>query len=378
MSQRSLSLSVAAVLVGGIATADSPQVAVDISPVHSLVAQVMEGIGTPDLIIQPGASPHHYNLRPSEATALQNADLVVWMGEDLAPWLADAVATLAAEAQVIELLEADNTILLEFRESALFEAHDHDAHEDGHDEHGHDDHAGHGHDDKHKDHGDGHKDAHAATDDGHDHDAHKGHEHGEHESHGHDDHKSHEHGHDDHAGHGYEDHAHGQYDPHAWLSPDNARFWLNLIAGQLSALDPENAGTYFANATAARAELDMLADEINQILGPARGGKFVVFHDAYQYFEAAFNFPASGAISLGDASQPSAARVAEIQKRVRDESIRCVLSEPQFNPRLVATVLEGTPANTGVIDPLGADLEPGPDLYAQLIRDIATALVGCL
>jgi zinc transport system substrate-binding protein len=338
MSRKLLPLSITAALLGGTAMADVPRVATDIAPVHSLVARVMDGVGVPDLVIQQGASPHEYRLRPSEATALQDADLVFWIGPDLTPWMEDAVVTLAEDAAVTALLEAEGTDLLEFREGALFEAHDH-----GHD---HDDH--------------GHEE--------HDHDEHT------HDDHDHDDH---DHDHDDHA-HDDHDHAHGDYDPHAWLSLDNAATWLNVIAAQLSAADPDNAGTYFANAAAGREEIEALAAEVNGMLDPVRGGRFIVFHDAYQYFEASFDFPASGAISISDAAEPSPARIAEIQGRVREEGVECVLAEPQFNAGLVATVLDGTEASTGVIDPIGVDLELGPDLYPQLIRNMAATLVDCL
>ena len=322
MSRKLISLSLTATLMGGTAFAEVPRVAVDITPVHSLVARVMDGVGTPDLIIQSGASPHEYSLRPSEASALQEANVIFWIGPDLTPWLTEAIETLAPNAAVTSLLETEGTIELEFREGALFEAHDHDDHaeEEGHDDH--DDHA---------------------------------------EEEGHDDH-------DD----------HGAHDPHAWLSPQNAANWLNVIAGQLSAADPENAGAYFANAVAGRAEMDALVSQVNATLDPVRGGRFVVFHDAYQYFESDFDFPASGAISIGDASDPSPARIAEIQARITDEGISCVLAEPQYNAGLVTTVLGGSDANTGVIDPLGSDLELGATLYPQLINDMATALAGCL
>ena len=151
-----------------------------------------------------------------------------------------------------------------------------------------------------------------------------------------------------------------------------------MIAAQLSASDPDNAGAYFANAAAARAEMEALSAEVTKILEPVRGGSFIVFHDAYQYFESDFDFPASGAVSVSDASDPSPARIAEIQGRIRDEGVDCVLAEPQFNPGLVTTVLDGTAANTGVIDPLGAALEPGADLYPQLIRNMARTLAECL
>lgn len=352
MSRKLLTLSLTATLMGGTAYADAPKVAVDIAPVHSLVARVMDGVGTPDLIVQPGASPHEYSLRPSDAAALQNADLVFWIGPDLTPWLTDTIETLAPDAAVTELLEADGTIELEFREGALFEAHDHDDddHED-HEDEAHDDHDDHdeeGHDDEdHEDHADEEAD--------------------------HDDHDDHD---DEEAGH--DEHDHGAHDPHAWLSPQNAMTWLNVIAGQLSAADPDNAGAYFANAAAGRTEIEALIGEVTATLDPVRDGQFVVFHDAYQYFEADFDFPASGAISIGDASDPSPARIAEIQDRIAEQGIDCVLAEPQFNPGLVATVLDGTEAQTGILDPLGSDLEPGPTLYPQLIRNLSTALAGCM
>jgi zinc transport system substrate-binding protein len=359
MSRKLLTLSLTATLMGGTAFADSPRVAVDIAPVHSLVARVMEDVGTPDLIVQPGASPHEYSLRPSEAAALQDANLIFWIGSGLTPWLADTIKTLAPDAAVTELLEADGTIELEFREGALFEAHDdHDDHEE----------------DEHGDEGD-HKDDDDHADEAHD----------DHEEEGHDDHGDEKAGHDDHADDdhddeeaGHEGHDHGAHDPHAWLSPQNAMTWLNVIAGQLSAADPDNAGAYFANAAAGRAEIKVLIGEVTATLDPVRDGRFIVFHDAYQYFEVDFNFPASGAISIGDASDPSPARIAEIQGRIAEQGIDCVLAEPQFNPGLVATVLDGTDAQTGILDPLGSDLEPGSALYPQLIRNLSTALAGCM
>ena len=330
MSRKLLSYTAIGLILGSTAIADVPKVAVDIAPVHSLVSRVMEGVGSPKLIIPAGASPHEYSLRPSEAKSLQDADMVIWMGEDLAPWMENSIETLSKNAEVITLLEESSTKLLDFREGALFEEHDHGEHDD-HDDH--DDHEDHDHDKDHDDHDD----------------------------------------HEDHDGH-----AHGEHDPHAWLSTENAQTWLNLVAGKLSAADPENAGVYFANAAAAREEINDLVKEVNSILEPVRGRNFVVFHDAYQYFETSFDFPAAGAISLSDATDPSAARIAEIQDRVKDEGINCVLSEPQFNANLVETVISGTDAKTGVIDPLGLGLEPGPKLYGDLIRNMGKALAGCL
>jgi len=406
MSRKPLTLAAASVLMASPALADVPRVAVDIAPIHSLVARVMDGVGVPDLIMAAGASPHSYSLRPSEASALQEADLVVWMGADLTPWLEGAIGTLADDAQVISLLAAQGTTLLPFREGALFEAHshgdddhghDHDEahdHDHGHDDHPHDDHShdDHSHDDHaHDDHGhDDHAhDDHAHDDHGHDDHAHDDHAHDDHghDDHGHDDHAHDDHAHDDHAhdDHGHDDHAHddhghdhGENDAHAWLSPENAALWLNTIAGALSAADPENAGAYFANAAAGREELAALSGEIDTLLAPVRGQGFIVFHDAYQYFEQSFDLPASGAISLSDASDPSPARIAEIQARVAEQGVTCVLSEPQFDPGIVAAVMDGSAARTAVLDPLGSNLEVGPALYPQMLRGLAEVLSDCL
>ncbi|WP_439155364.1 zinc ABC transporter substrate-binding protein [Yoonia sp.] len=331
MSRKLLSLSLTASLLAGTAMAEVPRVAADIAPVHSLVARVMEGVGTPDLIVSAGASPHEYVLRPSQAAALQDADIVFWTSANLTPWLDGALETLAADASVTELLGVQGTIELPFREGALFDAHAHEETAEEHDDHGeHDDHADHAEED--------HMD----------------------------------------EGHADEGHDHGATDPHAWLSPDNAATWLNAIAASLSAADPDNAGAYFANAAAGRAELAALSKEIAQILDPVRDRNFIVFHDAYQYFEGAFDFPSSGAISISDAADPSPARIAEIQGRVAEQNVTCVLSEPQFNAKLVTTVMDGSAARTAVLDPLGSDLAPGPQLYPQLIRNLATTLADCL
>ncbi|WP_172294487.1 zinc ABC transporter substrate-binding protein [Pseudoruegeria sp. HB172150] len=354
MNKIAIPAAMTAVTLASAAGAEVPSVAADIPPVHSLVAIVMEGLGTPDLIVQPGASPHGYSLRPSEAESLQEAGAVFWVGEELEPWLVDPLSTLATGAKSVELLETEGTTELEFREGATFEAHDHD----------HGDHDGHnGHDEESE--GDDHDHDHGEAAEGEDHDEHDGEEHEgeEHaEDHDHDEHEHHHHGHD----------------PHAWLDPENARVWLSVIAEELSTLDPENAETYRANAEAGRAEISELIEEIGADLEAVRGANFVVFHDAYQYFENRFDFPAAGAISLGDASDPSPARIEEIQHKVDELQISCAFAEPQFNPGLLKTVFQDVDAKTGILDPLGADLTPGPDLYPQLLDQLADSLTDCL
>ena len=316
--------------------AEVPSVATDIAPVHSLVARVMEGVGTPDLIVPPAASPHGYAMRPSEARALSGADLVVWVGPPLTPWLADPLTSLAGSASHLALIDQPGTRVMPFREGATFEAHDHD--EKGHSEEAHE---------------------------GHDHDDHEGH--GEEEGHDHAEHENAEH-----------DHSHGGIDSHVWLDPQNAQLWLGQIAEALAELDPENGNQYRANAEAGQAELTALEEEIDEILDPARGQPFIVFHDAYHYFEARFDIEAAGAMSENDARAPGAARIAELRALVSDIEAKCVFAEPQFNPGLIAAVAEGQELGTGTLDPIGASLEPGQSLYPDLLRGMAEAMADCL
>lgn len=358
-------LASTAMALCGTGAAHALDVVASIKPVHSLVAGVMEGVGEPGLLVRGAGSPHSYSLRPSEAAMLEGADVVFWVGPDLEMFLSGALDTLASDSTVVKLSEADGLTRLEYREGGPFEGHAHD-HDEGH---GHDDHA----DD---DHGHSHEEA------GHSHDDH-GHSH---EEHGHDK-QGHDAGHDQEE-HAEDDHAHndhdpghadqGAYDMHMWLDPENARVFVGEIEAALVAADPYNAGIYAENAEALRGRLDELSAEVDAALADVRGRGFVVFHDAYQYFENRFDVTATGSITVSPEVMPGAARIDEIRTRVRDLDVTCVFAEPQFEPRLVQVVTEGTPARAGVLDPLGADLEDGPELYFELIRNMTASLTECL
>ena len=319
------------------ASADAPQVATDIPPVHSLVSQVMGDLGTPKLILPPGASPHGYAMRPSEARALQDADVIFWMGPDLTPWLGRAIKTLTGDAIHIALSKNKDLVRHPFRAGATFDSHDHDDHGDKHEEASKDEHK---HD--HDDHGDKHEEVSK------------------------DEHK-HDHG-DKHEG----------LDPHLWLDPDNAQIFLDVISTTLAGLDPIHANTYRANAAQAKKAIDALTLELHAVLQPIRGRAFVVFHDAYQYFEHRFDIEASGSLSIGDASSPGPARIATIRQKVQTLGAHCVFSEPQFRSAIITTVIEGTSARPAALDPIGATLSPGPGLYTQLLHNLAHDLLTCL
>jgi len=188
---------------------------------------------------------------------------------------------------------------------------------------------------------------------------------------------SHRHKHDE-DGHDEDEHPTVNVDPHGWLDPYNGKIWLDVIATELSKIDPDNADIYFDNASKGKTDIDAIVSEIDATLAPFRGTNFIVYHDAYQYFEKRFDVLAAGSISMGDVSDPSPARIAEIHQTVEELDMTCVFSEPQFNPELVATVVDGTNARALVIDPLGTRLTLGADFYLNLLRNIAQTMASCL
>jgi zinc transport system substrate-binding protein len=342
-------LGAVAALAGTPAKA-KPEIVVSIKPVHSLVAGVTRGVTEPYLLIPGAASPHAYSMKPSDAQALENADVVFWVGEDMETFMARPLDALADDARVTPLAEAPGVTLMDVRTGDDWEAHAHgQGEQNAHGEaHGHGHEHGHDHGEKHA-HGEDH-----------------GHEHGEEHAEGH--------GHD-HAGHG---HAHGDTDAHIWLDPANAKAMVAHIVDVLSEADPANAETYIENGAAMTARLDRLATELGGKLAPVQDKPFLVFHDAYQYFEAAFDLNSVGAITLNPGVQPSAKRVREIGETIRKAGATCIFAEPQFEPKLVEVVTEGTDARAGVLDPLGADIAAGQDLYFELMRQNARALADCL
>ena len=179
---------------------------------------------------------------------------------------------------------------------------------------------------------------------------------------------------------GHEDHEDGvlSFDPHIWLDPGNAKAMATLVAAELAKSDPENAKTYAANATAFAASVDATANAIDAELMALRDRPYIVFHDAYHYFEKRFGLAAVGSISDVSARAPSAQRLEEIRQKLTAAKAVCVFREPQYDGKLVAAVIEGTPAREGVLDPLGAAVTPGPHAYQQLLKTLAASLKACL
>ncbi len=304
------------------------KVVTSIKPIHSLASYLMDGVTKPDLIVDGYASPHGFALKPSHAKMLQNADLIFWVGEDLENFLEKPLKSVAKKAEKIELIEIKGLTKLKFRERNIFEEHDHGHKEDSHDDHAkkEDDHDDHDHDKKKK-------------------------------------------------GHGHEGHAHGEFDPHIWLDPMNAKVILSEMAEHLIENDQKNEAKYKANLKRAHNDLDKLTKKVKSELN--KDFKSVVFHDAYQYFEKRFGINILGAFTVNTDVMPGAEQLAEIREIIEHDKVSCIFSEPQFNPDIIKAVAKDTNVATGVIDPLGATLDPGKDLYFDLIGNMSKSFKGC-
>ena len=326
------------------------KVVASIKPIHSLASYLMDGVGKPDLIVDGYSSPHGFALKPSHAKMLQNADIIFWVGEDIESFLEKPLSSIAKKAEKIELMETKGLNVLKFRERNIFD-------EDGHDDHGHDDHGK--KEDGHDDHG---HDDHGKKEDDHD-------------DHGHDDHGKKEDDHDDHGHDDHEGHAHGEFDPHIWLDPINAKVILFEMSKHLIENDPKNEATYRDNLSKAYKEIDKLTKEVTAELNESVAS--IVFHDAYQYFEKRFGVNILGAFTVNTDVMPGAEQLAEIREVIEHDKVACVFSEPQFNPDIIKAVAKDMNIKTGVVDPLGATLNPGKDLYFKLIRNMSASFKGC-
>ena len=214
--------------------------------------------------------------------------------------------------------------------------------------------------------------------DGHKEDDHDDHDHKKKD--GHDDHDDHGHkkkdGHDDHDDHaGHEGHHHGEHDPHIWLDPMNAKVILNEMAEHLIENDAKNASKYKSNLKKALKDIDKLVSDVSSELNQSVAS--IVFHDAYQYFEKRFNVNILGAFTVNTDVMPGAEQLAEIREIIEHDKVACVFSEPQFNPNIIKAVAKDMNIKTGVVDPLGATLDPGKDLYFDLIRNMSKSFKGC-
>ena len=303
------------IFMGALSAKADIKVVTTIKPLHSLISNVMDGIGEPSLIIEGSTSPHSFVLKPSHAKLIEQADIIFWIGEDIETFMEKPLESIAKNAKKVSFMELSSIEKLKFREENIFEHEDHDDH-------------GHGEKKDHDDHGDGH-----------------------------------------------EGHHHGEFDAHIWLDPANAKEMLHEIAHELADLDPANADKYESNADNTIKSIDDMISSVSSSIN--KDAKFIVFHDAYQYFEKRFDVATAGALTLNTDVLPGAKQISEIQEVIAEREIKCIFSEPQFNPKIIETIAQDTGIKTGVLDPLGSIFDAGKSQYFTLINDLGDKLKDC-
>ena len=282
-----------------------------IKPLQLIAAAVQDGVGEPEVLLPPGASPHHYALRPSDVRRVREADLLYWIGPDMEGFLPRVLN--GRDKPDVAVQELPGLSLRHFG--------------DEHDEHGHDEHA--------------RERAHADED--HDH-----------------------------------DHRPGSLDAHLWLLPANARVIAARMVTDLAQLDAANAARYAANLQAFEARLDALDGRIRPQLASIADKPYFVFHEAFDYFEAAYGLKHAGVFSVLGEVQPGARHVAAMRERLQQAGPSCVFSEPPLRPRLAETLSAGLPVKLAELDALGGSLPVSATGYEQLLENLATGLTECL
>lgn len=304
-----------ALLIGATPAQAELQVLTSIKPLQLIATAVQDGIGDADVLLPASASAHHYTLRPSDVRRLQEATLFYWVGPDLENFLPRALH--ARQGPSVALQELPGLTLRHFGEA---HAHDHE-HERAH-SHEHDNH--------------GHADAH------------------------------------DH------DHRPGSLDAHLWLLPANARVIAERMAADFAAADPANAERYQTNSTAFAERIEALDQRLQQRLAGIQGKPFFVFHQAYDYFEAAYGLRHSGVFSVGSEVQPGARHVAAMRQRLQQAGPSCMFSEPPLRPRLAETLTSGLPVKMAELDVLGVEQKIDAQGYERLIEELGSTLATCL
>jgi zinc transport system substrate-binding protein len=290
-------------------------IAVSIKPLHALVQGVMGDTGEADLLMKQNASPHGYSLRPSQLSFLQNARIVFYIDDAFEPFLRNALKNLPEPAEIVEMARQPGMKILPLRRNDDWDSHDHE--EKGHVE----------------------TKMHATSN---------------------------------------HDHSHGGDDLHIWLDTNNARQMIMIIADKLGRIFPDNQIRYQENAQNMLLQIDQLDAEITGILEEVKDKPYIVLHDAFQYFEHQHGLNGVGSITIEPNQPPSITDIQAIRETLESKKVVCVFREPQFDDRLIETVIEGSNVQIGMLDPIGATLKQTPDFYSMLLRDLATEIAGCL
>lgn len=297
------------------------KILVSIKPLYSLVLGLTKNVPKvqTELLLPPSQSPHTFHLKPSDVEKIVESDLVIWVGPELENFLINPLTNLKKKNQLITLFETAAVQRLNVREDAQWQPHSH---------------------------------------------AHEGH--------------NHEHGDDEHE----HDHAHSNMDGHIWLNTQNAKQIVSTVSKALQKRDPMHRSIYVKNTNRLLKDLDKLHAEIKRNLHGTQNKPFLVFHDAYQYFEKEFGLKGSGSITLNPQIPLSAKRLKTLQTSIEKQKIRCIFSEPEFSQNLVQKLVSNTNIKSFELDPLGARIimQPGEEeaFYFDLMRGLGHSFKACL
>jgi zinc transport system substrate-binding protein len=292
----------------------APKVVVSIVPIHGLVSEVMAGVAEPQLLLQGTGSEHQASYSPEQIKQMADADLMVIIGQGLELKLSE----ISGSETVAGKKFYDMSGLQGLITHPIREGGAWEAHEDDH----------------------GHEESEQAEE--------------EHEE------------------------IKAKFDPHIWLDPRNAALFATAVAQELGRIDQANAATYSANATKLVADLTKLEADLAAELETVKGKPFIVFHDAFQYFERRFDLNAAGSIADISATAPSAKRLKALRQKVKEVKAVCAFAEPQFSSKALETVTEGAKTKAATLDGIGADVSPGPGAYQTVLRNLAKSFKTCL
>ena len=314
----------------GLAASVQANIVTSIKPLGFIASSIADGVTETQVIVPAGASPHDYNLKPSDVQKIQSADLLLWIGEDVDAFLQKSVKKLDS-AKLITIAEMDNI------KDLLDEHEDHD-HDHGHSQ-GHKHEKEHDHEHKHS-----HKHEHK-------------HDHGHH----------HDHDHDEHG-----------INWHVWYSPEISKLVAEKLAQKLIEQYPAKKAQIEQNYQDFNRSLAEKNQQIKSQLAPVKDKGFYVFHDAYGYFNEAYDLEQTGSFTINPLVAPGAKTLAKIKHEIKEHNVSCLFSEPQFTPKVIDSLSKATKVKIGRLDPMGDAVELGKNAYVNFLQFTADSYHSCL
>ncbi|SET19935.1 zinc ABC transporter substrate-binding protein ZnuA [Thorsellia anophelis] len=292
----------------------SSEVISSIHPIGFITEALTQNVTEHSILAPVTASPHDYTMRPSDAKALKEAELIIWVGEDLEVFMAKPISNIESTKQLnLSEIPEIKTIIddkVALSENTIVEH----EHEHEHEKHDVNEHAGHNHD----------------------------------------------------------------RDLHIWMSPEISRIAAKAIAQRLTELHPNQSNIVNDNLAQFLTDLDKTEVELADKLSSVSQKPYFVFHDAYGYFESRFNLNRVGEFTINPTITPGVQQLAKIKETIKKDGVVCIFKEPQFTPAVVNAVVQGTGVKIGELDPVGANIQLSKNSYQEYLKSLADSYLSCL